>query len=262
MFIAGYRASDGNRNWVLRGGGAGDDAAYGVALGRQIQSFSDVFVTGSFQGVATIAGWGLGSAGSNDIFVAQFWSSGQSLGASSGGGPGDDRGCAVATDSAGNAYVVGSFSGNAVIAGHALSSGGGLDGFLAKYDSSRNGLWSRPVPSTLRAPTGAPLPFNDEATGVGTDRDGNVFIGGYFQGTAAFGTRTNTSASTNAPDVSAGRSKAAARSRTRVSASRRTSRATPVSPAISPGRRRSWATALRARAARISSRRCMTARGG
>ena len=107
-------------------GTSSDDRAYGVAT----DSSGNVYVTGYTEGGLD----GNTSAGSGDLFVVKYSSSGtkqwtQQLGTSY-----EDRANGVATDSSGNVYVTG-------------YTGGGLDGnnhsgntdiFVVKYDSDGN----------------------------------------------------------------------------------------------------------------------------
>jgi hypothetical protein len=93
------------------------------------------------------------------------------------GDTGTDEGLRVATDAARNIFVVGDFNGTVDFGGGGLTSAGGADIFLAKYDANGFHLWSKRFGST-----GA-----DAAHGVAVDADGNVFVTGYFSGTVDFG---------------------------------------------------------------------------
>lgn len=84
-------------------GGSNGDRAYAIAL----DATGSVYVTGSFQGTMTVGSTTLTSAGGEDIFVAKFSSSGQSLWTVSMGGPSLDRGYDIAVDAAGNVYIAG-----------------------------------------------------------------------------------------------------------------------------------------------------------
>ena len=111
-----------------------------------------------------------------NIFFAQApaWQWGKDANSSNPEGAWD-----VAYDTfSGNAYVGGSFQGNlsAVYGSSFTSSYGNLDGFLAKYDPSGNVLWAIKLGGTNV----------DEVRGVATDGTGNVYVTGYFSGTADF----------------------------------------------------------------------------
>jgi hypothetical protein len=91
---------------------------------------------------------------------------------------GGDTGNAVATDSAGNVYMTGSYSGSFTPAGSsvALTSAGGSDIFVAKYSRSGAFLWATSMGGA-----------QDGAGGIAVDGSGNAFIVGSYFGTATFG---------------------------------------------------------------------------
>jgi hypothetical protein len=84
------------------------------------------------------------------------------------GTTGNDFANAVAVDSAGNAYITGFTDGTL----DGQTNAGGIDAFLAKYDSSGNKLWVK-----LLGTSG-----NDGAFGVAVDASGNAYITGYVGG--------------------------------------------------------------------------------
>jgi hypothetical protein len=104
--------------------------------------------------------------------------------ARSGTGNGSVEGSTVTTDSFGNIYVSGYFTSDNMTIGAVLLENMGLsfnDGFLAKYDPLGNLLWAQRFGGTS----------NDRGTAVATDKDGNVFLTGYFYSpTIIFGTDT------------------------------------------------------------------------
>ncbi|MGD8414750.1 MAG: hypothetical protein PVF33_10980, partial [Candidatus Latescibacterota bacterium] len=93
-------------------------------------------------------------------------------------GDADDQYCeGVAADASGNIIVVGSFQGSADFGGGTLTSAGGYDIFIAKYDEGGSHIWSQR--------------FGDEgdqnAGSVAVDGGGNVTVTGQFEGTVNFG---------------------------------------------------------------------------
>jgi hypothetical protein len=94
-------------------------------------------------------------------------------------------GNAVATDSVGDAYVAGSFSGSFTPAGSSvpLTSAGGTDAFVAKYARSGAFQWAVSLGGA----------GDDAAKGIAVDGAGNVFVVGEYFGTATFGPTTLTS---------------------------------------------------------------------
>ena len=131
LFVAKYvdSGTSAGNGWAVRGGGPGTDVGTAIAL-----STDGVYVTGSFAGSATLAGTTLTSAGSDDVFVAKYVDQGTAAGnawATSGGGTGSDVGNGLAVRNA-TAYVTGTFTGTASIAGSSLY-GAGQEVFLARF---------------------------------------------------------------------------------------------------------------------------------
>jgi hypothetical protein len=133
IFVAKYvdNGTSAANGWARRDGGTGTDVGTELAA-----SGSNVYVTGSFSGSATLAGTALSSAGGTDVFVAKYVDNGTSAGngwAVRGGGSAADTGNGIAL-SGSNVYVTGSFTGTAAsVAGTTLASAGGTDLFVAKY---------------------------------------------------------------------------------------------------------------------------------
>ena len=121
-------------------GGSSDDKGYGLAL----DPGNDVYVAGQ----TTSTDFPLlnpaqaAKGGSFDAFVARISSSGTKLYATYLGGTGDDRATGIAVNSAGNAYVTGFTASTNFPTAIPLQlfNGGGTDMFVAKLNSSGNGL--------------------------------------------------------------------------------------------------------------------------
>jgi Glucodextranase, domain B/Beta-propeller repeat len=181
IFVALY-GSNGSLQWAKRAGGTGLDRGVGIA----VDGSGNSYVTGVFNGSAT---FGLGevnettltSAGGDDIFVAQYDSSGTLQWAKRAGGSGTDRGVSIAVDGSGYASVTGWFNGSATFGqGQAsqatLTAAGSDEIFIAQYDSSGMLQWAR------RA-GGSGL---DQGAGIAVDSAGNVYVTGFFNGSATF----------------------------------------------------------------------------
>ncbi|QKG58705.1 T9SS type A sorting domain-containing protein [Hymenobacter sp. BRD128] len=91
---------------------------------------------------------------------------------------------ATALDASGNVYVAGTFTGTVALGGVTLTSAGQEDIFVAKW-ASRG--------STLVWAQQAGGPGSDQATAL-AQSGGSVYVAGYFDGAAAFGSRTLISA--------------------------------------------------------------------
>jgi hypothetical protein len=90
---------------------------------------------------------------------------------------------AVVTDSAGNAYVVGSFKGHLTpgdLAAPLVSNSAGQDAFMVALDSSLDELFGVRFGSAI----------DDSGDAVGIDGSGNLYMSGYDGGPSSFGTAT------------------------------------------------------------------------
>jgi hypothetical protein len=173
---------------------AGDvqSAAFGGTIrdhGQKVvyDNQGNFIVVGYFSGTANFGGANLTSAGSSDIYVAKY----NSLGAHQwskrfgGSGPDGDQGVVVGVDNARNVVVAGNFWDTVDFGGGPLASAGSTDMFLVRFDQNGTHLLSR------------------RYGGAGADRvnalsvapvAGESFVAGAFEGSAAFGNTTLTSA--------------------------------------------------------------------
>ncbi len=89
----------------------------------------------------------------------------------------------ILNDGSGNLFIVGRFYNNLTFeagtpSAITLSSAGGSDIFIAKYDPNGNFIWAKKSGGT----------GDDEAGDLELDSNGDLFISGTFNGTATFGT--------------------------------------------------------------------------
>jgi hypothetical protein len=108
----------------------GDDLAQ-HALGLAVGASGDVVITGSFGGTVSFGGGPLVSAGGFDLFLARFDAEGCPVHSFGWGSPLFEGGAAAAIDGAGNAAVVGAFSGATDFGGGTLTPGG-VDALVIK----------------------------------------------------------------------------------------------------------------------------------
>lgn len=96
--------------------------------------------------------------------------------ARSGGSIGNDAGRYIKTDAAGNIFILGTFSETSTFNASNLTSNGGLDIFLAKYNSLGTLQWVKQIGGSL----------DDEPGGLAFDSLGNIYVAGSFRVMAYF----------------------------------------------------------------------------
>lgn len=99
-----------------------------------------------------------------------------SFGGVASGGTGNEFGRAIYTDKDDNYIITGVFENTATFGGTSLVSAGGDDVFIAKYNSSDVLQWAKRVGGT----------GDDAGNAIVADTFGNVFVTGFFSGTADF----------------------------------------------------------------------------
>ncbi len=164
--------SSGVWQWTLTGIGQ-------VARGIALDGSGNCYVTGSYDNFATFGSTTLNTAGSTDIYIAKCNSSGW-LWAQSAGGSGGDVGTSIAVDASSNVYISGSFSSTANFGSASVSSNGGNDIYVAKYNSSGTFQW-------VQSAGGA---GSDISQSIAVDGSGNLYISGQFANTVNFGSNS------------------------------------------------------------------------
>jgi hypothetical protein len=148
--------------WIHDDGGAGEDAAWGVAVDGK----NDVY----FAGFSDSTLDGNTNAGDKDVIVQKYDSTGSKLWAQEIGGPGIDVGIGLGLDATGLPTVGGTTDDN--FDGHMNSdetSGGGISNAIAvKFDASGKKLWSNEYGTDN----------GEDVDGVAVDGQGNAFLTG------------------------------------------------------------------------------------
>jgi hypothetical protein len=152
--------TNGTKQWTRQLGAIDEDVANGVA----VDTSGNILVAGYTEGNLD----GNTSAGSKDMFVAKYDSSGTKLWTRQLGSAVIDVGRGVATDSSGNVYVAGYTDGN--MDGNVLA--GVTDGFITKYDSSGAKQWTTQFGG----------PADDAAFAIAVDSGANIYVTGYTKG--------------------------------------------------------------------------------
>ncbi len=145
----------------------------------------NVYVTGGFYGTIDFdpnAGvFNLNSNAQLDAFILKLNSSGNFVWAVNVGGGCNDNGASITVDVSGNVLIAGYFCStvdfNPGVGVNNLSAIGGYAGFILKLDANSNFLFAKAITSTAG---------NLESRTVVCDGIGNIYVSGYFSGTASF----------------------------------------------------------------------------
>lgn len=146
------------------------------------------YVTGQFTSFANFGNYNLTSNGGYDIFFCKIGNNGNIIWAVKAGSNLPDStldgecGYSITGDNTGALYLTGKFNGNASFGTQNVTSFGGSDMFLAKYNPGGNVLWVKKAGGTGM----------DVGKKVVTDASGNVYVvGRYYQQANFDGTIVN-----------------------------------------------------------------------
>jgi len=185
-FVAKFNSTGASILWGTYYGGAGNDLSYGIAL----DASNNVYIVGqtnSTTGISTAGAYQTTfGGGTEDVFVAEFNSTGSSrVWGSYYGGASADFGTGIALDASNNVCITGytfSSSGIATAGVHQTSlsgTGSFSDAFVAKLNSTGTSLlWGTYYGGTE----------NEQAYGISIDASANVYITGYTLSTSGIAT--------------------------------------------------------------------------
>ena len=140
-----------------------------------------VYITGCWQGTATIAGKTLTAKGNGEMFTAKLSPSGAPIWVVTAGGTGASAcGQDISVDESGNVHVSGYFYGTVTFGSHTETAAGQGDLFVGKLDSAGNYTW------LFTAKNNGFITGKEIAMGP----QGDVYVAGYYQNTATFGSNT------------------------------------------------------------------------
>lgn len=141
MFVAKYNPS-GDVMWVQTTKGE-SSSSYANAL--KVDAKGNCYVAGTISGTVSfnskISFSIQGNSFNDDIFIAKYSSAGKCIWVVKAGGVKNDVANSIGLDKSENIIITGDFSGNAVFDDKQISSSGGTDVFIAKYNNSGNIIW-------------------------------------------------------------------------------------------------------------------------
>ncbi len=150
-----------------------------LAESISIDLADNILIGGSFKNSIDFGGGVLTSAGGKDIFIAKFDSSGNHIFSKRFGDCCNDQQIkSITADSSNNILIGGFFLGSIDFGGGALTSTGGSDIYIAKFDKQGNYLFSKRFGDRYSQMTNI----------VTVDANDNILISGSISGTVNFGT--------------------------------------------------------------------------
>lgn len=185
MFIATFDTA-GDCQWSQQ---FGDAAGHQQGIDVKFDNAGNVIVTGIYRSTVNFGGGALPTAGDWNVFLvkldgatsAHLWSAGYGDSAPQA----FPRGLAV--DGSNNVFVTGSFNGGIDFGGGTLSSAGGTDIFVARFNSAGAHLNSASYGDAA----------DQQGRRIAVDEDGRVALLGYGAGTVDFGCGGMTTAGDN-----------------------------------------------------------------
>lgn len=175
IFVSKYDLN-GTLIWAKSDGGYYSEKAEGVSY----DAAGNVYVCGFFTDTTIFGGVIIPGAGYRDAFIAKYDVNGNFQWMKHAGGPGRDEASSIKTDAAGNSYICGMMSDNAVFGTTTLNTTGtygNLDAFIAKYAPDGTLLWVKKAGGD----------YDDVAFSLTMDNAGKIFVTGEFNGYALFG---------------------------------------------------------------------------
>ncbi len=173
-------------SWLYNTGGTGNDGGHQLA----IDAVGNIIIGGEFENSITMGSTTLTSQGGEDVFIAKLDNTGSVIWATSAGGPGRDQVNSIETNSNGDIYFTGRFTGSASFGPAAITGAGGEDIYISKLNPAGSFLWTSHAGGVE----------NDVSRGLALNSNGDALITGYFSGTVNFGPFSFTS-NNNSRDI-------------------------------------------------------------
>jgi len=174
IFLLKYDPN-GNLLWAQKAGGNSNDAGISVA----VDSGGNAYLLAVIRSTSVIFGnFSFSVKGTNldqDIIVAKYGPSGNTIWADQFGGTDLDSGSDIALDKTGNVFITGGFSSTNLVFGNTTLTNTGFllysTLYLAKLANDGTPLWAKAVHGD----------YSQASQGVAVDFAGNSYIAGYFQ---------------------------------------------------------------------------------
>ncbi|MCE9540915.1 MAG: SBBP repeat-containing protein [Bacteroidetes bacterium] len=158
--------------WAKRAGSYAFDLGYGIGT----DSLGNVYIAGKYEQNANFGGTIVSCAGNHDIYIAKYSPLGIFQWVRTAGGVIGDYAHSLAVDRAGNSYLAGEFERTAKFGTVSLTSRGGNDIFVAKYNTNGDLQWTKSIGGGGGS---------DRGLGI-SESNGDVYVTGNFQGTGYF----------------------------------------------------------------------------
>lgn len=178
VFLCKY-SKNGDLIWAKVAGGQFNEVASDIKVGTD----GNIYVTGVFYSTINFGSISKTSAGQGDVFITKYDNNGNILWVQTIGGTSFDGANSLTIDSNNNIYVAGGYHISANIGGVTKTSLGYWDIFFVKLSSDGNFLLVKTAGGT----------DYDGVADIAVDNLGNIFITGYFFGTASWDNISKTS---------------------------------------------------------------------
>ncbi|HNU34567.1 MAG TPA: T9SS type A sorting domain-containing protein, partial [Bacteroidia bacterium] len=171
-------SSNAQWQWAKQIGGINGDGG-----GIRVDANDNIYCSGDFGSNCFLDNDTLWGNGYNDLFLIKYNTSGNELWSKSFGGNNTsnniESGGILAIDNTNNClYYSGAFYGSITIDAFNITSSGGLDIFIAKFDLSGNCIWLKKAGS----------PFDDRPAASTLDANGNIYFTGVLGNNGTFET--------------------------------------------------------------------------
>ena len=165
---------DGNWQWAIGAGAAGNDEATAVAT----NAAGDIYVTGYFSNTVAFGSSTLTGQGMDDAFVGKISGAGQWRWATAATSTSTSYGKGLAVDPTGGVFVTGSFWGSGQFGSTRLSSNSSDDGFVSRITDAGQWQWTTVLSSN----------YLESIVGIALDKMGKLYVAGTFSQTIYAGT--------------------------------------------------------------------------